>query len=54
MLSKCNKCVAQSFKYFENGFSPTPFCVKNGEALGLKKQREYKKILNTRFNLNIR
>jgi MoaA/NifB/PqqE/SkfB family radical SAM enzyme len=46
VLSKCNKCVAQSFRYFGNGKSPTPFCVKNGKALGLDKFEEYKNKLN--------
>jgi radical SAM protein with 4Fe4S-binding SPASM domain len=53
MLPKCNKCVAQSFRYFKNGESPTPFCIKNGEALGLKNFEEYKDKLNKEFNLNI-
>jgi MoaA/NifB/PqqE/SkfB family radical SAM enzyme len=54
MLDKCNKCVAQSFKYFKNGKSPTPFCVKSGEALGLNKYEEYKEKLNKEFNLGIK
>jgi MoaA/NifB/PqqE/SkfB family radical SAM enzyme len=54
MLSKCNKCIAQSFKYFGDGKSPTPFCVKNGKILGLKRFNKYKKELNTKFNLNIK
>jgi len=54
MLSKCNKCIAQSFKYFGDGKSPTPFCVKNGKALGLKKYNKYKSILKNKFNINIK
>ena len=54
MLDKCNKCVAQSFRYFKNGKSPTPFCVKNGKALGLSKFEEYKSKLNKEFNFNIK
>lgn len=46
MLEKCNKCVAQSFKYFGDGESPTPFCIKNGKSLELKKLEEYKKLIN--------
>jgi radical SAM protein with 4Fe4S-binding SPASM domain len=54
MLSKCNKCVAQSFKYFGDGNSPTPFCVKSGRELGLKRFDEYKDKLNKEFDLNIK
>ncbi|MEK6875063.1 MAG: radical SAM protein [Nanoarchaeota archaeon] len=45
MLPKCNKCIAQSFRYFGNGKSPTPFCIKNGEYLGLKNLNKYKSYL---------
>ena len=45
-FDKCTKCIAQSFRYFENGHSPTPYCIKNAGALGLKNVREYKKKLN--------
>jgi len=54
MLFKCNKCIAQSFRYFEDGKSPTPFCVKNGKVLGLSKFKEYKLRLNKEFNFNIK
>ena len=54
ILDKCNKCVAQSFKYFKNGKSPTPFCVKSGKELGLKKYERYKEKLNVEFNLGIK
>ncbi len=53
MLTKCNKCVAQSFKYFGDGKSPTSFCIKNGKILGLNKFDEYKSRLNSEFNFNI-
>lgn len=45
MLSKCNKCIAQSFLNFNRGDYPAPFCVKNGEKLGLKNLSKYKRIL---------
>ncbi len=51
MLSKCNKCIAQSFRYFNSGEFPTPYCVKNGERLGLKNQEKYKEILEDKFNI---
>ena len=54
MLSKCNKCVAQSFRYFGNGESPTPFCIKNGAALGLDQLKDYSDKLNKEFNFNIK
>jgi len=54
MLSKCNKCVAQSFRYFGDGISPTPFCIKKGKKLGLKNLRKYKKILKDKFEINIK
>ncbi len=54
MLSKCNKCVAQSFRYFGNGKSPTPFCIKNGKVLGLRKFDYYKNKLSKEFNLKIK
>ena len=28
-FSKCTKCIAQSYKYFNNGISPSPYCLKN-------------------------
>ena len=54
MISKCNKCVAQSFRYFNNGYSPTPYCIKKGDLLGLKNLRKYKKILKNKFNIDIK
>lgn len=54
MLPKCNKCIAQSFRYFGDGKSPTPFCIKNGIALGLKKFKDYKSKLNKEFNFKIK
>jgi MoaA/NifB/PqqE/SkfB family radical SAM enzyme len=54
MLSKCNKCIAQSFKYFEDGKSPTPFCIKIGDRLGLKNLEKYKKLLKKKHNLDIK
>jgi len=46
MLPNCNKCVAQSFRYFGNGTSPTPFCIREGKNLGLEKYKEYSKKLS--------
>jgi MoaA/NifB/PqqE/SkfB family radical SAM enzyme len=45
-LSKCNKCIPQSFYSFGRGDLPTPFCIKNGNALGLKNLKEYEIKLN--------
>jgi hypothetical protein len=53
MLSKCNKCIAQSFRYFGNGKSPTPFCIKNGKILGLRNLKDYRSKLNNESNLKI-
>jgi len=53
MLSKCNKCVAQSFRYFDNGSSPTPFCIKIGKRLKLKNYETYKNILTKQFNIKL-
>ncbi len=53
MLVKCNKCIAQSFRYFGNGYSPTPYCIKNGYALGIKNLKKYKQILKDKFNVNV-
>ncbi len=53
MLDKCGKCIAQSFRYFENGISPTPYCIKNGEKLGLKNLNKYREILRNKFNLEV-
>ncbi len=44
-FSKCNKCIAQSFSYFENGISPTPYCLTN-PAIKLKNKATYVKKLN--------
>ena len=54
MLPKCNKCIAQSFRYFSNGESPTPFCIKNGEELGIKDIDRYKQKLNEKFNISLK
>ena len=54
MLPKCNKCIAQSFRYFNNGESPTPFCIKSGEALGIKEQDKFKDILKNKFSIAIK
>ncbi len=51
MLSKCNKCIAQSFRYFGDGISPTPFCIKKGKELGIKNLRKYEQILKDKFGL---
>ncbi|MBU1136392.1 MAG: radical SAM protein [Nanoarchaeota archaeon] len=53
MLPECNKCIAQSFRYFDNGDSPTPYCIKNSSLLGIKNIKKYKTILKDRFNINI-
>ncbi|MEK6859413.1 MAG: radical SAM protein [Nanoarchaeota archaeon] len=53
MLSKCNKCVAQSFKYFKNGYSPTPYCIKKGSLLNLKNIDKYKEVLKNKFKINL-
>jgi len=49
MLPECGKCIPQSFRYFGNGTSPTPFCVRNGEKLGLKNLERYVRILEKEF-----
>jgi MoaA/NifB/PqqE/SkfB family radical SAM enzyme len=52
MISKCNKCIPQSFLYFRDGISPTPFCIKNGASLGLKNLNKLKnKLKNYGINL---
>jgi radical SAM protein with 4Fe4S-binding SPASM domain len=45
LLSRCNKCIPQSFRYFKNGEAPAPFCIKNGKKLGLKNLERYEKLL---------
>jgi len=54
MLSKCNKCIAQSFRYFKNGTSPTPFCIKNGEKLEIKNLDKFQNILKNDFSMDIK
>ena len=54
MLPKCNKCIAQSFRYFGDGKSPTPFCIKQGKKTGLKDLEKYKKILEDKFSIKIK
>ncbi len=49
MLPECGKCIPQSFRYFGNGTSPTPFCVSNGKKLGLKNLGSYIKKLEDEF-----
>lgn len=45
-FSKCTKCIAQSFRYFKNGTSPTPYCIRNADALGLAHIQAYKQKLH--------
>lgn len=44
-FSKCNKCIAQSFSYFKDGISPTPYCLTN-PAIRLKNRPAYTRKLN--------
>mgnify|MGYP001590214044 CR=1 FL=1 len=53
MLSECNKCIAQSFRYFKNGKSPTPFCVENGETIGLNNLQKLKKVLKDNSGIDL-
>jgi len=53
MLSKCNKCISQSFRYFKNGESPTPFCIENGESLGLHNLQKLKKVLKENSGIDL-
>ena len=45
-FDKCGKCVPQSFRYFQNGYSPTPYCIRNCDNLNLKNKDDYKQILS--------
>lgn len=36
-FSRCTKCIAQSFRYFSNGYSPTPYCLSN-PSLGISER----------------
>lgn len=49
-FSKCTKCIAQSFRYFGNGISPTPYCINNGINLGIKDLEGYNSILKMGSN----
>ncbi|MDO8622622.1 MAG: radical SAM protein [archaeon] len=53
MINKCNKCVAQSFRYFNDGKSPSPYCIKHGKSLGLKNLNRYKIILKNNFGVKL-
>lgn len=44
---KCTKCIAQSFRYFENGTSPAPYCIKKGMNLGLQNLKSYQNKLKS-------
>ncbi len=44
-FDKCYKCIPQSFRYFKNGSSPTPYCIRNAKNLNLKMADYYKKEL---------
>ncbi|MGV8172294.1 MAG: radical SAM/SPASM domain-containing protein [Candidatus Woesearchaeota archaeon] len=44
-FSKCNKCIAQSFRYFGDGISPTPYCIRNGGNLGIERLEYYNQML---------
>lgn len=41
-FSKCTKCIAQSFRYFDDGISPSPYCIENGECLEIKNVGKYR------------
>jgi len=41
-FSKCTKCIAQSFRYFGDGISPTPYCIENGEVLEIENVDQYR------------
>ncbi len=41
-LSKCNRCVPQSFLYFNNAEIPPPFCISIGRDLGLENINQLK------------
>lgn len=45
-FSKCTKCIAQSFRYFGDGVSPSPYCIRNGKNLGLQNLKSYQNRLN--------
>ncbi len=42
---KCDRCIPQSFEWFNDSTAPTPFCVKNGDKLGLKNNDKWLKML---------
>lgn len=46
-FSKCTKCIAQSFRYFGNGTSPAPYCIKKGKNLGLQNLKSYQTKLDS-------
>lgn len=48
---KCNKCIAQSFAYFKNGYSPAPYCISN-PLIKLKKKKVYIKQLKIYSGIN--
>lgn len=42
---KCDRCVPQSLEWFDDPCAPTPFCVKNGNSLGIKNNEKWERIL---------
>ena len=43
--SKCDRCPPQSIQWFDDPLMPTPYCIENGEQLGLCRLEELKRKL---------
>ena len=44
--SKCDRCPPQSIQWFDDPLMPTPYCIENGEQLGLCRLEELKRKLD--------
>lgn len=57
---KCDRCPPQSVQWFDDPLMPTPYCIENGEILGLdnlpklKNKLENAKIINNRIDYGIK
>ena len=52
MKNKWQRCIPQSFLWFNDVTAPPPVCIENGKNLGLTDLLNYKKLLNEKLNEN--
>ena len=46
--TQCKRCLPQSLRYFEDIYSPTPYCVSVADSIGLKRKNYWENKLKER------